>query len=172
MGNAVYSSEVRSSVFQMSVLLNPRTYTISISHLRVQTERQTEPLMFIFLSSFPLSLVLQRGAHLLYQHRQDLVQGVHHSSLEPLGNCSSGMMEAELLQDVVHSHGIDLPPGPGNQPEGQKAAVFRKLRRRASSHFPKTSRMSTGMAGDKITNLKNKEPATAPQHHLLYILCN
>lgn len=74
--------------------------------------------MFLFVSSsFLLLLILQCISQFLNENRQNFVQGVHHTSLKPLRNCRSCVVEAELLQDVVHSHWIDLPACPGNQPE-------------------------------------------------------
>lgn len=77
--------------------------------------------MFVFVSALPLLLVLQGLAQLLDENGQHLVQGVHHAPLEPLGNCSPGVMEAQFLQDVVHTHWIDLASRPGDKPvEGAK----------------------------------------------------
>lgn len=64
--------------------------------------------------------VLQRGAQLLDEHRQHLVQRVHHPPLQPLGNCSPGVVEAQFLQDVVHTHRVDLTPCPGDEPEERR----------------------------------------------------
>lgn len=74
-------------------------------------------LMFLFVpSSFLFFLILQCIAQFLDENRENFIQGVHHASLKPLRNRSSCVMEAEFLQDVVHSHRIDFPTCPRNQP--------------------------------------------------------
>lgn len=75
-------------------------------------------LMLVFVSlPFLLLLVLQSRAQFLDKNRQDFIQRVHHSSLQPLGDCGSGVMETQLLQNVVHSYRIDLTARPRDQPE-------------------------------------------------------
>lgn len=73
--------------------------------------------MFLFVSAFLLLLVLEGGAQLLDEHGQHLVQWVHHAPLQPLGNRSPGVVEAQFLQDVVHAHRVDLTSCPGDKPE-------------------------------------------------------
>lgn len=73
--------------------------------------------MFFFVSAFLLLLVLQGCSELLDENGQHLVQRIHHTPLEPLGNCSPGMMEAQFLQDVVHTHRVNLASCPGDKPE-------------------------------------------------------
>lgn len=73
--------------------------------------------MLLLVSAFLVLLVLQGRAQLLDEHRQHFVQRVHHAALQPLGDGGPGVVEAQLLQDVVHAHRVDLTPGPGDEPE-------------------------------------------------------
>lgn len=73
--------------------------------------------VFLFVTAFLLLLVLQGCAQLLDEHWQHLVQRVHHTPLQPLGNCSPSVVEAKFLQDVVHTHWVNLASCPGNEPE-------------------------------------------------------
>lgn len=74
-------------------------------------------LVFLFVPALFVLLVLQGGPQLLDEDRQHLVQRIHHPPLQPLGNCSPGMVEAQFLQDVIHADGIYFPPRPGDEPE-------------------------------------------------------
>lgn len=73
--------------------------------------------MFFFVSALLFLFVLQGRAELLDENRKHLVQRVHHTPLEPLGNCSPGVMEAQFLQDVVHTYWVNLASCPGDKPE-------------------------------------------------------
>lgn len=74
--------------------------------------------MLVFVSlTFLLFLILQCRANFLNENGKNFIQRVHHSPLQPLGNCSPGMVESQLLQDVVHPHRIDLTARPRDQPE-------------------------------------------------------
>ena len=72
--------------------------------------------MFLLLSLL-LLLVLQGGAQLLDEDGQHLVQRVHDAALQPLGDGGAGVVEAQLLQDVVHPHRVDLTARPRDQSE-------------------------------------------------------
>lgn len=85
--------------------------------------------VFLFVPPLPLLLVLQRRAQLLDEHREHLVQRVHHAALQPLGDGGPGVVEAELLQDVVHAHRVDLPARPGDEP-GEGGGTFGKRKPR------------------------------------------
>lgn len=73
--------------------------------------------MLLLVPALLLLLVLQRRAQLLNEHRQHLVQRVHHASLQPLGDGRPGVVEAQLLQDVVHADRVDFTARPGDEPE-------------------------------------------------------
>lgn len=75
--------------------------------------------VLLFVSALLVFLVLQGRAQLLDEHGQNFVQRVHHAPLQPLGNCSPGVVEAQFLQDVVHADGVDLPSCPGDEPAGK-----------------------------------------------------
>lgn len=81
--------------------------------------------VLLLVPPLPLLLVLQRRAQLLDEHREHLVQRVHHAALQPLGDGGAGVVEAELLQDVVHAHRVDLPARPRDEPEGGRGGLFR-----------------------------------------------
>lgn len=74
--------------------------------------------MFLFVPPLPLLFILQRSAQLLDEHREHLVQRVHHAALQPLGDGGPGVVEAQLLQDVVHAHRVDLPARPRDESRG------------------------------------------------------
>lgn len=78
----------------------------------------------LFVPALLVLLVLQGGAELLDEHRQHLVQRVHHAPLQPLGNGGAGVVEAQFLQDVVHAHRVDLAPRPGDEPEDARDVQF------------------------------------------------
>lgn len=82
--------------------------------------------MLLFVPALLVLLILQGRAQLLDEHRQHLVQRVHHASLQPLGNRGPGVVEAQLLQDVVHAHRVDLTPRPGDEPEGERKSFVWK----------------------------------------------
>ena len=67
------------------------------------------------------------------QHGQHLVQWVHSSTLHPLGDGEPGVLEAQLLKDVVHADWVDPLSGPGNQPV-EWATKFAWDRRKISFH--------------------------------------
>lgn len=75
--------------------------------------------VLLLVPPLPLLLVLQRRAQLLDEHREHLVQRVHHAALQPLGDGRPGVVEAKLLQDVVDAHRVDLPARPRDEPEGR-----------------------------------------------------
>lgn len=75
--------------------------------------------VLLLVSAFLVLLVLQGRAQLLDEHWQDLVQWVHHTPLQPLGNGSPGVVEAKFLQDVVNTNWVDLTSCPGDKPEGR-----------------------------------------------------
>lgn len=79
--------------------------------------------MLLLVSAFLLLLVLQGRAQFLDENGEHLVQGVHHAPLEPLGDCSPGVMEAQFLQDVVHSYRVNLASGPGDEPEDRGSGI-------------------------------------------------
>lgn len=89
--------------------------------------------LLLVSAAFLLLLVLQGRAQLLDEHRQHLVQGVHHAALQPLGDGGAGVVEAQLLQDVVHTDGVDLPAGPGDQPAGRNRLLIQSLQRYADA---------------------------------------
>lgn len=76
--------------------------------------------VLLLVPPLPLLLVLQRRAQLLDEHRQHLVQRVHHAALQPLGDGGASVVEAQLLQDVVHAHRVDLPARPRDESVGGK----------------------------------------------------
>lgn len=53
-------------------------------------------LVFVSLTSL-LFLILQCCAKFLYENRQNFIQRVHHSSLQPFGNGGPSVMKSKLL---------------------------------------------------------------------------
>lgn len=80
--------------------------------------------MLLLVPALLLLLVLQRRAQFLDEHRQHLVQRVHHASLQPLGDGRPGVVEAQLLQDVVHADRVDFTARPGDEPEKWREETF------------------------------------------------
>lgn len=82
--------------------------------------------VLLLVPALLLLLVLQRRAQLLDEHRQHLVQRVHHASLQPLGDGRPGVVEAQLLQDVVHADRVDFTARPGDEP-GKKSGERKRF---------------------------------------------
>lgn len=116
-----YSSDC--DVFCTVVAINPVLSTKYKKEIHKDGSRMrkcvnTLKLMLVFVSlTSLLFLILQRCAKFLYENRQNFIQRVHHSSLEPFGNGGPGVMKSKLLQDIVHSDRVNLTASPRDQPE-------------------------------------------------------
>lgn len=94
--------------------------------------------VLLLVPALLLLLVLQRRAQLLDEHRQHLVQRVHHASLQPLGDGRPGVVEAQLLQDVVHADRVDFTARPGDEPgkRGEQTFLCGRWSKESGVYFP------------------------------------
>ena len=67
-------------------------------------------------SCLEVSLVVEEEDETVSEEGNDLVDGVKTAPLHPLGDGHAGVLEAQLLQDVIHPHRIYLLPSPRQQP--------------------------------------------------------
>lgn len=87
----------------------------SLIHSGLQVYHDLTPLFSIHRFFF-LFLFFQRCHKLLNENREYLIERVHATTLHPLGNCETSVLETKLLEDVVNPNWVNSLSSPWQQP--------------------------------------------------------